>query len=189
MNLLRVPFRRDRSRRGTTAVETALVLPAFLLFMLGLIELAHAQMVKNILRTACRLAARIGYDAPPRMILMTDGQANQKQSSWSLPANFQGKDWTDSDGNGMADYSSRDNYKRNAFWEATEAVKRGMTIHTIAIGAEADRGLMRAIAFAGGGVFIDVPAHSTIEQMESQLEDAFSLIAAKVPAAQLLYED
>jgi Flp pilus assembly protein TadG len=33
------------TRRGTTVVETALVLPVFLLFMLGLIELGHAQMV------------------------------------------------------------------------------------------------------------------------------------------------
>ena len=28
-----------------------------------------------------------------------------------------------------------DNYKRYAFWEATEAIKRGITIHTIAVGA------------------------------------------------------
>jgi hypothetical protein len=41
-------------------VETALVLPVFLLFVLGLIELGHAQMVKNVLRSACREAARIG---------------------------------------------------------------------------------------------------------------------------------
>ena len=47
-------------RRGTTVVETALVLPVFLLFVLALIELAHAQMVKNVLRSACRQAARIG---------------------------------------------------------------------------------------------------------------------------------
>jgi hypothetical protein len=45
---------------GTTVVETALVLPVFLLFVLGMIELAHAQMVKNVLRSACRQAARIG---------------------------------------------------------------------------------------------------------------------------------
>ena len=47
---------------------------------------------------------------------------------------------------------------------------------------------MQAIAFAGGGVFIDVPVHSTIQQGEEQLSAAFSQIAAKVPAAQLLYE-
>ncbi len=53
-------LRPTRSRRGTTVVETALVLPVFLLFVLGLIELGHAQMVKNVLRSACRQAARIG---------------------------------------------------------------------------------------------------------------------------------
>lgn len=47
-------------RRGTTVVETALVLPVFLLFVLGLVELGHAVMVKNVLRSACRQAARIG---------------------------------------------------------------------------------------------------------------------------------
>jgi hypothetical protein len=41
-------------------VETALVLPVFLLFVLGLIELGHAQMVKHVLRSACRSAARMG---------------------------------------------------------------------------------------------------------------------------------
>jgi hypothetical protein len=53
-------LRPARSRCGTTVVETALVLPVFLLFVLGLIELGHAQMVKNVLRSACRQAARIG---------------------------------------------------------------------------------------------------------------------------------
>ena len=51
---------RKRSRRGTTIVETALVLPVFLLFVLGIIELGHAQLVKHVLRSACRQAARIG---------------------------------------------------------------------------------------------------------------------------------
>ncbi len=68
-------------------------------------------------------------------------------------------------------------------------MKRWITIHTIAVGAGADRGLMKAIAFAGGGVFIDVPVHSSAQEIEEQLSAAFSQIAAKVPAAQLLYEN
>lgn len=52
--------RRMANRRGTTVVETALVLPVFLVFVLGIIELGHAQMVKNLLRSGCREAARIG---------------------------------------------------------------------------------------------------------------------------------
>jgi hypothetical protein len=120
---------------------------------------------------------------------MTDGQTNELPAGWSLPSGFNWADWTDFDGDGAANYSTTNNYKRYAFWEATEAVKRGITIHTIAVGAEADRNLMEAIAFAGGGVFIDVPAHSSVEEVEEQLSAAFSQIAAKVPPAQLLYED
>ncbi|MEM8864928.1 MAG: TadE/TadG family type IV pilus assembly protein [Planctomycetota bacterium] len=53
-------LRNKNDRRGTTIVETALVLPVFLVFIFGLIELAHAQMVNNALRSACRAAARLG---------------------------------------------------------------------------------------------------------------------------------
>lgn len=55
------------SRRGTTVVETAFVLPVFLMFVLALIELGHAQMVQNVLRSACRSGARLGS---------TDGQTS-----------------------------------------------------------------------------------------------------------------
>lgn len=129
------------------------------------------------------------YGARPTMVLMTDGQTNQKPASWSTPSGFNWADWTDYDGDGDADFSTNDAYKKYAFWEATEAIKRGIMIHTIALGAEADRDLIRAIAFAGGGVFIDVPPHTSIADMEEQLSAAFSQIAAKVPPAQLLYED
>src|SRR5262245_26275378 len=60
MTNFRTRLRPIRSRRGTTAVETAVVLPIFLMFVLGLIELGHAQLVKNVLRSACREAARVG---------------------------------------------------------------------------------------------------------------------------------
>jgi len=129
------------------------------------------------------------YGARPTIVLMTDGLTNQKPSSWNLPTGFNWSEWTDYDGDGGANFSTSDNYKKYAFWEATEAIKRGITIHTIALGADADRELLKAIAFAGGGVFVDVPPHSTISEMEEQLGAAFSQIAAKVPAAQLLYED
>ncbi|MEX2316207.1 MAG: pilus assembly protein TadG-related protein [Pirellulales bacterium] len=129
------------------------------------------------------------YGARPTMIVMTDGQTNQKPSGWSMPSGFQWKDWTDYDGNGVANYTTSDSYKKYAFWEATEAIKRGITIHTLAVGADADRDLMEAIAFAGGGVFIDVPGGTSASELEDQLMDAFSLIAAKVPPAQLLYDE
>jgi Flp pilus assembly protein TadG len=129
------------------------------------------------------------YGARPTMILMTDGLANRRPSNWSLPSSFHWEDWTDYNGDGSANYSTSNNYKRYAFWEATEAVKRGITIHTIAVGGNADRDLMEAIAHAGGGVFIDVPASATIEETEEQLGAAFSQIAAKVPSAQLMYDE
>lgn len=128
------------------------------------------------------------YGARPTMILMTDGLANESKSGWSMPSGFNWADWTDYDGDGTADYSTNDQHKKYAFWEATQCVERGITIHTMAVGVNADHDLMRAIAFAGGGVYISVPGGSTIAEMEDQMLEAFSQIAAKVPPAQLVYE-
>ena len=128
------------------------------------------------------------YGARPTLIVMTDGQTNQKPANWSLPGTFQWAEWTDYNGDGSADYTTSDVNKRYAFWEATEATKRGITIHTIAVGAGADRDLMKAIAFAGKGVYVDVPGGSTVAAMQQQMLDAFSQIAAKVPPAQLVYD-
>lgn len=60
MNGSLTDYRRNQARRGTTVVETALVLPIFLLFVFVLVEIGHAQMIKNMLRGACREAARLG---------------------------------------------------------------------------------------------------------------------------------
>lgn len=49
-----------RSRRGTTIVETAVVLPVFLFLLFAIIEFAHAQLVNNMLNSACRSGARVG---------------------------------------------------------------------------------------------------------------------------------
>jgi Flp pilus assembly protein TadG len=50
----------SRRRRGTAVVETAFVLPAYLLLLLGIAEFGHAQLVVNLLNSATRNAARIG---------------------------------------------------------------------------------------------------------------------------------
>jgi hypothetical protein len=50
---------RDK-RQGTTAIEAAFVLPVYLLFVLAILEFGHAMMVNNMLRSACRTAARLG---------------------------------------------------------------------------------------------------------------------------------
>ncbi len=128
------------------------------------------------------------YGARPTIIVMTDGQTNQAPSGWSMPAGFKWSDWTDYDGNGTADYTTTDINKKYAFYQATEAIKRGITVHTITVGADADKDLMKAIAFAGKGIYIDVPGGSTIAAMHQQMLDAFSQIAAKVPPAQLIYD-
>ena len=51
---------KNRHRRGTTVVETAIVLPVFLFFLLAIIEFGHAQLVTNMLNSACRNGARMG---------------------------------------------------------------------------------------------------------------------------------
>jgi hypothetical protein len=129
--------------------------------------------------------ARVG--AQSTMLVMTDGMTNQKPSGWTLPSGFKWSDWTDYDGNGSADYSTTDSYKKYAFWEATEAIKKGVVIHTLAVGNDADRNLMKAIAFASGGVYINVPGDG-VEYMRAGLLDAFSQIAGKVPPPKLVYD-
>ncbi len=51
---------RRSNRLGTTAVETALVLPVFLMFVVGMVELGRAVFVEHVLNSACRSAARLG---------------------------------------------------------------------------------------------------------------------------------
>ena len=130
----------------------------------------------------------VRYGARPTMLIMTDGQTNQAPSGWSLPYGFDWAAWTDYDGDGSADYYTSDWKKQYSFYEATEAAKRGITLHTLAVGAGADRSLMRAIAFAGGGIYIDVPGGSTVSDMEEQLVEAFRNIGSQIPPAKLVFE-
>ena len=129
----------------------------------------------------------VRYGARPTMIVMTDGQTNQGPSGWSLPSGWDWAEWTDYDGDGDADYSTSNSKKQYAFWEATEAIRGGVTVHAMSVGAGADRDLMEAIAFAGSGVWIDVPGGTTVAQMEDDLIAAFRQIAAKVPPSKLVY--
>jgi hypothetical protein len=124
--------------------------------------------------------------AQPTIILMTDGLANKKPSGWSLPAGWSWAEYTDFDGNGSADYSTSDSNVQYAFYEATVAAQKGAIIHTISVGAGGDDALMQAIAFVGNGVFVDVPGGTSIEDMEEQLEDAFKIIASKLPPPKLI---
>ena len=57
----------EKRRRGTSAVEFALVLPVFLSFLLGVLEFARmgmaSQVLTNAAREGCRLAALPGKTA------------------------------------------------------------------------------------------------------------------------------
>ena len=56
----RKSLRNRRQRTGATIVETAFVLPVFFIFVFGIIEFGHATMVSNVMKNACRTAARWG---------------------------------------------------------------------------------------------------------------------------------
>jgi hypothetical protein len=129
----------------------------------------------------------VRHGTRPTMLLMTDGITNQRPSNWSLPGGFSWSKWTDYDGNGSSNYSTSDKNKQYAFYEATKAIERGIVIHTLSVGADADSDLMKAIAFASGGVYMNVPGDG-VASMEANLLQAFAQIAGKVPPAKLVYE-
>ena len=60
MTLLSIRRRHRTERHGTTAIEAALVMPVYLLFIFALLEFGHAMMVNNVMRSACRAGARLG---------------------------------------------------------------------------------------------------------------------------------
>ncbi len=129
------------------------------------------------------------YGSRPTVLVITDGNTNQMPSDWTLPQDWDWDELTDYDGDGHADYTTTDTRKQYAFWEATEGMDRGYTFHTMTVGAGADRNLMEAIAFAGEGVWIDVPGGETVGAMEAQMLDAFSEIAGRVPPPTLVYDE
>ena len=149
----------------------------------------YTGMGYGVLEARDLLAAEARYGARPTIILMTDGLANRYPSGWSMPGDFDWADWTDFDDNGVADYTTGDRSKQYAFWQVTQAISQGYTVHTMSVGTGADRTLMAAIAAASGGEWIDVPGGSTVAEMETQLLDAFGRIASQVPPAKLVYDD
>ncbi len=127
------------------------------------------------------LASHARFGARKTMVVMTDGLTNVRPSGWSLPSSFKWSDWTDWDGNGTANFSTTNVYRQYAFWEATQAIQAGITIHTVTVGIDADDELMEAIAKAAGGIFIEVPGGTAIATVEDELLAAFSQIASRVP--------
>jgi len=55
----------SQQRRGATVVETAVVLPAYILLLFAIIEFGHAQLVLCLLQSGCRTGARMGSTTGP----------------------------------------------------------------------------------------------------------------------------
>jgi len=129
---------------------------------------------------------RAGVDST--ILLMTDGNTNTMDDGDDgyLPA---GWDWDvecDYDGDGYSDYSTSSGNKKYVLRLAYEAREKGYTVHTMSVGADADRALMKAIAHVGHGHWINVPGGTSVTEMEDELKAAFHKIASFVPPARLL---
>lgn len=124
----------------------------------------------------------------PTILLMTDGNSNTIDSgdSSTLPNNWNWNTLFDFDQDGTANYQTNDSQKRYVLKQAYEAVKAGYIVNTMAVGMDADRELLKAIAWMGNGIFIDVPGGSSTEEMEQQILEAFQRIASMVPPGQLV---
>lgn len=131
----------------------------------------------------------VRFGARPIMIVMSDGVSTVNPPSYSLPGGFTWSAYTDYDGNGTADYSTSDSKKKYAIAMAIEAANRGIQIHTLAVGAGADTDLLQAIAYIGGGIYIEVPGGTTVAAMEEDLLEAFGQIASKLPPPKLIYDE
>jgi hypothetical protein len=129
------------------------------------------------------------YGARPTMLVMTDGNANRSVSNWSVPPGWNWAELTDYDDDGVSDYSTSDSHKLSALVKAKEAHDMGYTIHTLSVGNNADRDLMKAIAWISDGIWIDVPGGASVAEMESQMLEAFAKVAANVPPAKLAPQD
>ena len=134
------------------------------------------------------LAEHGRYGARPTILMMTDGNANVSPDGWALPGDWDWDELTDFDGDGAADYTTDDVHKQYAFFHARENIDAGATVHTMSVGAGADRGLMHAVAHAGGGLHIDVPGGVDAATNEDLLREAFRKIAARVPPPRLMMD-
>jgi hypothetical protein len=129
------------------------------------------------------------YGARPTIVLMTDGNANQRDTNWTLPANWDWNEITDFDGDGQANYATSDANALYAIGKAKEAADLEYTVHCLAVGANADRDLLKAIAFVGNGTYIEIPGGSSVSQMEAEVRAAFEEIATKLPPPRLVYDE
>jgi hypothetical protein len=145
--------------------------------------------------------------ARPTILLMTDGNANtydnlagqhsrewgfSEDSFWDVPQEF---DWSKFDDLQteqsfyVPSHGTENKARRYALSQAYKAVQDGYTVHTLAVGAGADRDLMKAIAHLGGGAYIEVAGDLSVEELLQQVEAGFYRVAALVPPARLANPD
>jgi len=124
----------------------------------------------------------------PTILLMTDGNSNcmDRGASGKLPRDWDWDSLFDYDGDGVKDYSSSDSQATYVLMQAKAAVDKGYVIHTIGVGADADTALLKAIAWMGGGINLNIPGGTSPAEMEAKLLIAFQQIASMVPPAKLL---
>jgi hypothetical protein len=145
--------------------------------------------------------------ARPTILLMTDGNAN----TYDNQAGENSREWGFSDDGfwdvpGEFEWSKFDNLetsqpfyvptngaenkaRRYALSQAFQAVQDGYTVHTLAVGAGADRDLMKAIAHLGGGAYIEVSGDLSVERLLQQVETGFFRIASLLPPPRLAHPD
>ena len=142
------------------------------------------------LRDARQLLAERGRRrAEPTILLVTDGHANASPNGWSPPPDWSWDDVTDFNGDGRADYTSDLVHKQYAFHEALSAVRAGCRLHTLTVGADADRAFMQAVAKSGGGEWTDVPAEFIFDRMHARVLQAFAHLATDLPTPRLVSEN
>lgn len=124
----------------------------------------------------------------PTIVLMTDGNSNAMDSgaSGKLPSDWDWNSMFDYDGDGVKDYSSTNTQSIYVLKQAKAAIDKGYVIHTIGVGSDADTALLKAIAWMGGGVNLNIPGGTSAAEMEEKLLVAFQQIASMVPPAKLL---
>ncbi len=144
--------------------------------------------------------------ARPTILLMTDGNANVYENTagdnnlqggfandgfYQMPAGFDWGVFNNLDTTSTVPFSINDDGSENArsrifaLSQAYLAADEGTTVHTMAVGAGADTDLMKAIAFLGGGEYIEVSGSLTVANLMEEVQAGFYRIAALVPPARL----
>lgn len=124
----------------------------------------------------------------PAIILMTDGQSNTVDSgdSTALPAGWNWNTMFDYNGDGVADYSTTNPQITYVLAKVKIAVDKGYTVHTVSVGDDADRDMMKAAAWLGKGYYLDVPGGATVAGLSDNMREVFAKIASAVPPARLV---